>query len=67
MRFTMQNTEGYTQRDLDTLNEAFDYLANERQLNSDDYDIKSWHDHIAERLLTRYDNGDRGHKLMRSV
>lgn len=66
-RFEMDNTEGYSQSDLKALNEAFDYLTNERVLDPDKYDVKSWHDHIAERLLVRYDAGDRGFKLKRSV
>jgi hypothetical protein len=63
-RFRMDNTEGYSQADLDALNEAFDYLANECVLDPDHYNIKSWHDHIVERLLTRYDGGDRGPALI---
>jgi hypothetical protein len=66
-RFTQQNTEGYSDADLEALNAAFDHITGSVRMGADRYDISLWHDHVAERLLARYDAGERGVKLARSV
>ena len=65
--FTQQNTEGYSDADLKALNEAFDHIAGSVRMDPDRYDIPLWHHHVAERLLARYDAGERGVNLARSV
>lgn len=60
-RFTMENTEGYTQRQLDVLNARYDValdawdasLAPEKSFTNED--LCSHFDHIAERVQADYD------------
>ena len=69
-RFKTDNTDGYSQGDLDVLNAAFDAIMVDNASawcmadgSRDDY--KSWQDHVAETLLSRYDAGERGESLER--
>jgi hypothetical protein len=55
-RFRMDNTEGYTQEQLDYLSERFaTWMADEDLAGLDDMARKSYEDHIAESLLALYD------------
>lgn len=61
-RFRMDNTEGYSQPELDRLNDAFErIMANDYnpEAHADGYydsiEYKSWQDHIAEQLLNADD------------
>lgn len=49
-RFTTDNTEGYSARDLKTLNAEFD-----RRVAAEGATDKSHLDHIAERVLADFD------------
>jgi hypothetical protein len=68
-RFRPDNTEGYSAADLAALNAAFDTIMAENAPTngerSDDTAFKSWQDSVAERLLARYDAGERGESLTR--
>lgn len=55
-RFRRDNTEGYTQDDLDALNEAFEReLATHDYEHLDDAARGSFEDHIAEQVQQVYD------------
>lgn len=64
-RFTMSDTEGYSETDLAALNAAFDDLTSHAHLLgfADDGAHKSYLDNLAERLLAAYDEGKRGWDL----
>lgn len=69
-RFRLDNTTGYAQSDLDALNRAFETIMDDSAdvwagwfMTGDAF--KSWQDHVAERLLARYDAGERGESLER--
>jgi hypothetical protein len=57
-RFTMDNTEGYTEEELDALNEMFedqmDEEAEHLELCRMEGTLKSYVDYVAESLLARY-------------
>ena len=60
-RFTMDNTEGYSQEMLDALNAMFtDQVEADTDETTDMDDIrsKSYEDYIAESLLARYSCAD---------
>jgi hypothetical protein len=56
-RFRMDNTEGYSQDQLDVLNERFDLAMRQYQdVGEDDFRRKSLEDHVAETVLADYDD-----------
>jgi hypothetical protein len=63
-RFQMDNTEGYTQSELDEMNRAFAAMVDACPLSAD---TKSWQDHLAEQVQFFFDQGQRGADLIRSV
>lgn len=55
-RFRMDNTEGYSQSDLDALNAAFEQeLADSITDWMDDSTLRSFEDHVAEQVQQAYD------------
>lgn len=67
-RFNKDDTPGYSDAELSELNEAFeDIIAASPQPHADADDLaeKSWRDYVAEKLLARYDAGERGESLTR--
>jgi hypothetical protein len=54
-RFRMDNTEGYTAKELALLNMAFDIVVDAaRRHHSDEEDDKSWLDDIADGVLANF-------------
>lgn len=64
LRFRDDNTEGYTATDLAALNAAFATIMGDSEWCTEDDAYKSWQDHVAETLLSRYDAGERGDSLL---
>lgn len=58
-RFTPDNTEGYAPADLELLNQAYEFVAVDADDIDDEMERKSFLDHVAESLLTRFDSGKR--------
>lgn len=57
--FTMDNTEGYTQTDLDSLNAKWAAETAKHRpvlMQMTDIEAKSFRDHLAEQILFVYDN-----------
>lgn len=57
-RFTKDNTQGYTDAQLAFLNNQFEeeaYLPASALARMSDTEIKSWQDHMAERVLAEFD------------
>lgn len=57
-RYTTDNTEGYSKLDLMTLNLRYEeavYLPSDALARMNDIEIKSWQDHVLERVLTDFD------------
>jgi hypothetical protein len=54
-RFTTDNTEGYSQADLDKLNMIHEELLSCLALRGIDIEDKSLQDHTAEQVLASYD------------
>lgn len=54
-RFTTDNTEGYSARDLEDLNAAFSVRIAELRAQGEDTDDKSFCDRVAERVLSAFD------------
>lgn len=57
-RFDETNTEGYSHAELDELNRRFDKeIDKEHHLRwqDDELTYKSWTDHVAERVLAKFD------------
>ena len=64
MRFRMDNTEGYTNADLEALNAAYETILAREPIDwPEGMEFKSWADHVCETLLFRYDSGLRGEAL----
>jgi hypothetical protein len=66
-RFTQDNTEGYNAADLANLNAAYSAIVNLQSAwfaDADEVAAKSQEDHIASKLLARYDIGVRGNNLL---
>jgi len=62
-RFRDDNTEGYDAADLKALNAALERLAISEH-DSSDIMVASLQDHLAEKLLSRFDDGLRGDDLL---
>lgn len=59
-RYTRDNTEGCSAAALATLNVLFGeavYLPAEALASMSDIEIKSWHDHCADRVLADFNAG----------
>lgn len=57
-RYTTDNTEGYSKLDLMTLNLRYEeavYLPSDTLARMNDIEIKSWQDHVSERVLADFD------------
>jgi len=65
-RFRRDNTEGYDAADLAELNAAWDRLAISAH-DSSDIVAASMQDHLSEKLLSRFDAGERGDALVRNM
>lgn len=63
-RFRMDNTDGYTQAELNEMNAALDEMIARCPVSSDS---KSWQDNVAERVHFQFDAGFRGEKLIEMV
>jgi len=62
-RFRDDNTEGYDAKSLGLLNAAWERLAISEH-DSSDIVVASLQDHLAEKLLSRFDDGLRGDDLL---
>jgi hypothetical protein len=64
-RFRQDNTQGYSDADLDEMNAVFDHIMTEDYPDSDepDFNRKSFEDHVAEKIQFAFDQGARGASL----
>ena len=61
-RFTQDNTEGYTDAQLEALNDRYEAAVSEalgEDADPEDLETGSQLDHVAERVLAEYDRGER--------